>query len=249
MKPNPNTALFWLGLAAILLPSLHAATYYVDFERGNDASPGTSLTTPWQHCPGDSNAVSSAGSASLKPGDTVLFKGGTAYEGEVDFKWSGTDGFPITYDGNSAATWGSGKAKMDCANRLYHAFAAQHLLGPHNHLIINNFDIVHLKNVAKGSQSVNTVPGSDDLPGTTNRVTFKGDGGTYSYGGIFVYGTDWLVTGCDLHESEQWGYRALAGSDPSAEIPCLQAGINALTGTNVVITNCAIWQIGRDCIR
>jgi hypothetical protein len=236
--------LFWMLAAAS-----QAVTYYVDFAGGNDRNEGTSAAAAWQHSPGDGNAAAEAAAANLAAGDTVLFKGGVTYVGEVDLKWSGAPGRPITYDGNSAGGWGTGMAAMDCANRCYHAFAARHLVSSHDHIVIKNFDITHLKNVSNGTQEVNTVQGSPDGPGTTSTVVFQGDNSTYSYGGIFVYGTDWVVSGCNVHASEQWWYRALAAGRAEAAIPCLQAGINVLMGTNVLITNCAIWQIGRDCIR
>ena len=244
--------LFSVGLGILLwsmTTEIRGATYYVDFVDGNDQNGGTSVVAPWRHAPGDGHALAFAASASLEPGDRVFFKGGVSYVGEVDLKWSGSRGRPITYDGNSEGKWGTGMAVMDCGDRYYHAFAAPHLASYQDHIVIRNFDIKHLKNVSKAIQQVNTVPGSLDGPPTTSTVTFHGDNGTYSYGGIFVYGTDWIISDCDMHESEQWWCRDLATGNASAEIPCLQAGINVLTGTNVLITNCAIWQIGRDCIR
>src|SRR5262249_44950170 len=159
-------------------------------------------------------------------GNMVLFKGGVSYLGEVDLLWSGSPGSPITYDGNSAGAWGSGMAIIDCATNRYHAFAAQHLQGSRDHIVINHFDIRRMKNVSNATQAVNTVQGSFDLPGSTNTLTFRGDNGVYSYGGVFVYGTDWTVSNCNVHESEQWWLRDLATGNAVANVPCLQAGID-----------------------
>jgi hypothetical protein len=90
-----------------------AAYYYVDYAGGSDANPGTSPETAWQHCPGDFFATGVAASTALNPGDTVIFKGGVQYLLEdqgIWMTWDGTPEQPITYDGNSAGTWGDGNA-------------------------------------------------------------------------------------------------------------------------------------------
>ena len=117
------------GLGSITVPAVQstfvpppvtAPGYYVDYAGGSDANPGTDPTTAWQHCPGDLAATGVAGSTPLNPGDTVFFKGGVQYvltgDGKpfdligIGLDWSGTPGQPITYDGNSAGTWGVGNA-------------------------------------------------------------------------------------------------------------------------------------------
>ncbi len=88
-------------------------TYYVDFSEGSDANPGTTPSTPWKHAPGDPEATGVPANTSLQPGDTVVFKGGVVYEGTIVISWSGLPGRPITYDGNSAGTFGTGRAVID----------------------------------------------------------------------------------------------------------------------------------------
>jgi hypothetical protein len=95
--------------------TLNPPKYYVDFASGSDTNAGTSPTTAFMHCPGDSNATGVAASTTLKPGDGVLFKGGVSYEGTVVVASSGTAGATITYDGNSAGTFGTGLATIDGA--------------------------------------------------------------------------------------------------------------------------------------
>ena len=99
--------------ACVTTPPAPSPTYYVDYAEGSDANAGTSPATAWQHCPGDFYATGVAGSTALNPGDTVIFKGGVRYVLEdvgIDLNWSGTAEQPITYDGNSAGTWGEGNA-------------------------------------------------------------------------------------------------------------------------------------------
>lgn len=90
--------------SAILLASLQlgAATYFIDFEGGDDTSDGLSIDSAWQHCPGDENATGQPGAIELAPGDEVIFKGGVRYEGSISVEFDGTEEQPIHYRGN---TW------------------------------------------------------------------------------------------------------------------------------------------------
>jgi len=76
--------------------------YYVDYIDGSDSNSGTSPLSPWQHSPGDPNAVGNPQAVVLKPGDTIVFKGGVVYQfpssgGYIAAKASGSPGSPITY--------------------------------------------------------------------------------------------------------------------------------------------------------
>lgn len=120
-----------------------AGNYYVDFSTGSDAGNGTSTATPWQHCPGDTNATGNAASATLASGDVVYFKGGVSYKGKITCSASGAPGVPVTYDGNSNGLWGTGPAIIDGeyqndANRQTAFVASQK-----SNLTIQNFTIQH----------------------------------------------------------------------------------------------------------
>ena len=92
--------------------------YYVDFAGGSDSNDGKSPSTPLKHCPGDPDAGGNASSVELFPGDTVVFKGGVEYRGTVNILWSGElEDKRIIYDGNSAGTFGTGKAIIDGENK------------------------------------------------------------------------------------------------------------------------------------
>lgn len=92
--------------------------FYVDFEGGSDADSGMSPGEAWQHCPGDPNATGVPASIGLIGGDKVIFKGGAVYRGRINCNWSGSEGLPIVYDGNTAGTWGTGKAIFDGSEAL-----------------------------------------------------------------------------------------------------------------------------------
>jgi parallel beta-helix repeat protein len=100
----------WMLCAAL---SARAETYYADFDAGSDGSAGTSPEQPFKHCPGDLQAADRAKATALKPGDTVVFKGGAYYRGTVTLAWNGEAGKPITLDGNSAGKFGQGRAILD----------------------------------------------------------------------------------------------------------------------------------------
>ena len=91
----------------------NGTVYYVDFAAGSDSSSGKSPAQAWKRAPGDSAATGNAASVVLKGGDTVRFKGGTAYRGAIALKHSGDVGNPIIYTGTG---FGSGQAILDGAD-------------------------------------------------------------------------------------------------------------------------------------
>jgi len=105
------TSLFYLTAA---INTATAATYYVDFESGDNSAVGTSPDTAWKHAPGDSKATANPASLRLQPGDTVLFKGGVVYRGRIAIEsGGGTVGNPITYKGNGWPGLEGVKATID----------------------------------------------------------------------------------------------------------------------------------------
>jgi parallel beta-helix repeat protein len=101
-----------LVLMTGLSVTVHATTFYVDFDSGNDANDGIAPAAPWEHAPGDPNAMGKAASKTLGPGDTVLFKGGVVYRGRIVLSRSGSSNGKVTYKGDG---WGNGKAVMEGA--------------------------------------------------------------------------------------------------------------------------------------
>ena len=82
-----------------------ARTYYVS-SNGNDRAAGTSLARAWQ-------SLRRVNHAHLRPGDTVLFKGGDTFANGLTFEpsASGTQADPITF-----GSYGSGPARFDNPN-------------------------------------------------------------------------------------------------------------------------------------
>lgn len=101
----------YLVITALLAAGLcRAATYYVDYENGNDNQAGTSAAAAWKHTPSDPAAQGNAKTATLKAGDVVLFKSDVIYRGCVQYPANGATGSPITFKGDG---WGPGRAVMD----------------------------------------------------------------------------------------------------------------------------------------
>jgi hypothetical protein len=71
--------------------ALHAATYYVDSQAGNDANSGTSRSKPWK-------TLDKVNANSFKPGDKILFRAGDVWEGQLAPSSSGSEGHPIIID-------------------------------------------------------------------------------------------------------------------------------------------------------
>lgn len=63
--------------------------YYVDCSAGKDGNPGTSPALAWK-------SINKANNATLRPGDSLLFKRGCAWQGPLRVTWSGTANQPIT---------------------------------------------------------------------------------------------------------------------------------------------------------
>jgi hypothetical protein len=78
----------------------NGATYYIDFTAVNDASNGTSTSTPWKHAPGMQGCSGNCAAKTPQPGDRFIFKGGVTWDHtcfEWDLNFDGVPGNPIYY--------------------------------------------------------------------------------------------------------------------------------------------------------
>jgi hypothetical protein len=199
---------------------LRAANYYVDYSAGNDSNAGTSTGAAWKHCPGDPAASGSASSTALGAGDTVFFKGGVTYvftgSTGIILKWNGTSNSPITYDGNSAGTWGSGRALMtdNYSGNNISAFEAS---TARSYITIKNFDI-------------GPIGGAASLPSDGGSALAAKDGhGVTFYAGV----TGGIVDNCVFHALGYWFNQKPMGAGSIGG-----SGVYVQNANGLKITNC-----------
>lgn len=88
MKTYVFTFFFTL-IQALATVVLYAKSYYLS-ESGNDHAQGTSIALAWK-------SIDRLNRQNLKPGDTIFFRRGDSFEGEILVQFSGTSAKPIVY--------------------------------------------------------------------------------------------------------------------------------------------------------
>lgn len=86
-------ATFCMFATMVLVSPISAAgtTYYVDSVNGSDANSGTSTSAAWK-------TLGKVNATVFNPGDTLLFKAGGVWNGQLSPQGSGTNGNPIVID-------------------------------------------------------------------------------------------------------------------------------------------------------
>ena len=202
---------------------LQAASYYVDFVGGSDASAGTSTGTAWQHCPGDANATGTAGAATFSAGDFVYFKGGVTNiisggGNYIALNWSGTAGSPITYDGNSSGGWGTGRAII----------TDQHAAVGH---VAFNASATR-SNLIFRSLIIQEMGGSATLPTDTGSPVAANNGYGITFDSV-ASPKNITVRDCDFNElGYYWNAKPMDTSSIDG------VGISLVNSTGTIISNC-----------
>jgi hypothetical protein len=80
-----------MGLSFTAPASLHATTFYVDSLHGNDSNSGTSPSSSW-------NTLQKVNESRYLPGDRILLRCGSRWEGQLVLSSSGEEGAPIVID-------------------------------------------------------------------------------------------------------------------------------------------------------
>jgi hypothetical protein len=204
-----------------------AATYYVDYVGGSDASAGTSTGTAFQRCPGDYRATGTALSTSLAAGDIVYFKGGvtnvvTRTNGIcITVSASGSTASKITFQGGESVGWGTGKPVFTDLHNYYGSGEIGTTVfgstSTRSNLVFRNLRFAELGGSA-------TLP--VDVGVATNRNT--GIGVNFSNGGRDLY-----FDGCEFAEL---GYYFNAPPMGSSSISGL--AIQVIDPDGVTVTNC-----------
>ncbi len=211
-----------LPILAIGFLRLHAATYWIDHAAGLNTATGTSPDNAWRHCPGDPAATGNPAATTLVPGDTVIFRGGVTYlltgTSGISLRWNGQSALPITYDGNSAGTWGSGPAILSDQ----HGSAGLHAFtGPSgsvaNWIVIRGFSFLALG-------------GSASLPPDTGVALPPRYGGGIAFPGGAA---DVTITACSFR---QLGYAF--NQRPMAANSLAGTGVSLASAARVSIQRC-----------
>lgn len=211
-----------------LVQACQSATYYVDFVGGNDAANGTSTSTPWQHCPGDSLATGTSAGTTVAAGDTVVFKGGVNYLSTINLNFSGTPGSEITYDGNTAGTFGTGKPIFNGE----HANSATRLYGfngttGRTNLIFRNLEFTQFGGHTNIFWDCNSEPPS-----------------IFSWGMFLQNFSRVYVTDCYFHDIGDW-----TNSAGMSVLRMDGVGISFYGSADfITVTNCEFTKIGHQAI-
>ncbi|MEN6433539.1 MAG: right-handed parallel beta-helix repeat-containing protein [Smithella sp.] len=204
--------------------SAFSATYYIDFDHGSDSNSGTSANAAWKRCPGDLQATDRAAGNKLAPGDQIIFKGGVVYKGSATLQWSGTSGNIITYDGNSAGTWGTGKAiidgeKIDSPDRKYGFYAS----AARNYIIIRNFEIKRMG-------------GGPERTSCSDKGIIEGHGVFFERGASHV-----TVKDCRIYDMGSWENKPYQNQGYMGGVAIFFQG----SSDHIIVDNIDIFQVGR----
>lgn len=84
-------ALLLAGFLFVTPAWLHASTYYVDAQDGSDSNLGTSPVAAWK-------TLERVNRSQFQPGDSILFRSGSCWQGRLVLTGSGTEDAPIRVD-------------------------------------------------------------------------------------------------------------------------------------------------------
>lgn len=108
--------------------TLQAATYYVDSGNGVDSNPGTSQSAPWK-------TLNKVNGARFKPGDRILFKSGSSWNGQLAPSSSGAGNAPVVID-----RYGKGpRPRIDAAGQVEDALRLYNV----QHIEVRNLEITN----------------------------------------------------------------------------------------------------------
>jgi hypothetical protein len=218
-----------LIVSCVIAMNVRAASYYVS-PTGSDANAGTQ-TSPWK-------SLSKVSGTTFQPGDSVLFQAGGSWSGGITLHGSGVNGSPIKIDqygsGNKPLLQGAGavNAVIDASNSSYweinnleltntgNGSAAHYGIYGHytsgtrlNHLYLSNIDIHNV-----------------DCPNN------------FGAGGICINEiiSDLQVTNCTVHDTG--GQGIFFGDDYAWVVPKVQATYDTYAATDVVVSNCTVYN-------
>ncbi|HJX18594.1 MAG TPA: right-handed parallel beta-helix repeat-containing protein [Acidiferrobacterales bacterium] len=214
LAPALIAALTWCFV--LLVPGAEAATYYVDYETGDDGSSGLDRSFPWKHSPGMGGATGTAAATTLQSGDTVYFKKGVVWPASalpLYLRYGGSSGSPITY---ATTDWGTGNyATFDAQNAVIRCVTFYDWNGAQSYLVLAGLE---LKNPASDGGYRRAV---ELRFGSNKTIT---DSKLYS-GGIWVVScSSCVVKNNDIDFNN---------IEPAGERPAVEVSYSSSSGTTV----------------
>jgi hypothetical protein len=233
--------------ALLVLAACHSGgprSYYVDGSSGDDARSGRSESSAWK-------SLDKVNVTVFQPGEKILFKAGTAYQGQLHPRGSGTVALPIVVD-----MYGHGEKPLIAAQGKFHEAL---LLQNQEYWEVNNLQLTNTgpvpDTVRYGARVMSWDYGTahhiylrnldvHDVNGSNvKRDDGEGDGILWQNGGDKVKSRfdDLLIEGCHLVRTDRNGICGYVPypKDPGKWFPSL----------HVVIRGNLLEDIGGDAIK
>jgi len=223
-----------------LIRPFSGTAYYVDCTDGDDAADGTSPASAWR-------SIARANSATLTPGDALLFRRGTVCSGALQPQGSGTDGAPITLGAYGRGPWPvidgqDSRAALRLYNQEY--WRIQHLEvtgGTMFGILVTGSDTAgvlhHFRLTDLVVHDVHGGPLEDKVSGL---VVFLSGGGNHVF-------HDVVIDGVTAYNTNQWaGIEVNGGPWPiNPDDPLFSSGIVVRNSTvyNVYGDGIVLWYV------
>jgi hypothetical protein len=212
-----KTILFTYATLSLALNS-RASTYFIS-PKGDDRLEGTSVATSWR-------TVDRVNTATLQPGDRILFEGGQTFSGSITLQVNGlaTSNQPVI-----VSSYGAGRATI--ASGTSYGFYAQNTAGvevkrlafvgagrlsnsnsgvvfyldlPNSHLAylrLDSLDVSGYQNSGISIGSWQGTSGYDDVRVTDCQVHANGEAGMSSYSESLAAHQNWYVGNCQAFDN------------------------------------------------
>jgi poly(3-hydroxybutyrate) depolymerase len=237
---------------ATLLPVVALKnTYYIDAVNGNDVNTGRSSSLPWQ-------TLTNVNSFTFQPGDSILFRSGDAWTGQLKPKGSGTSSAPIVIgqyggtmkpriDGNGV----TGEATVHLNNQEYWEIGDLEITndaatpGDRRGVLIAaaNFGTVHHIHLKRLTiHHVKGIVGDDDAAKRTAAIGIE----TADDASLATRFDDILIDGCTIYSVENTGIYT-DNLSVRNDYP-LSSAWHARKFTNVTIRNNTIHHISKNAM-
>ncbi len=125
-------------LTTLLTLLLSGTTYYVSSTTGNDTNSGTQPEQAWQ-------SLSRVNSHSLMPGDSVLFRSGDVFIGQLYVTRSGSEGAPIVF-----SRYGTGaKPILNSAPSTGGAYESSVLFRNNSYIVLQDLEVTNDRKISR----------------------------------------------------------------------------------------------------